>query len=1349
MNCFLKLLRLFCLFLSMFGLVSVCWGQGTSFCFRHLKVEDGLAQSTVTHLIQDSKGFMWFGTLDGLSRYDGYRFRNFTYDPLKNVGQLGDGYIHYLCEDMQGNIWVGTLRGVYIYNPRTENFDHFTKTTEDGSRISGNITAIATDKTGNVWIADYGNGLFRYDTSKDTLICYRADGSPGSLSSNEITSILVDREDKVWIGTLGYTNGCLNVFCPADETFRHFSTRVGGVEIAINKVVEDNRDYLLLGSPNFGVYSFNKRTGVATPLIWNDSDHMFVTDILCVGTDEIWVGTSSGIYVYNRTNSRILHMRPNSADRNSLSSYMIYAMAQDKDGGIWIGTHAGGVNYLPGNHNNFEKFYPISTTDGMSGKIVRDMDEDSAGHIWIATEDKGLNRYDPQTDKFEQYTADNGKIESNSITAFSIYDHYLLIGYLGKGLDVIDMRSGSRINHMPNENDSLALKDNTVMSIYPDSRGRVWIGTTLNMQRYDPITRKFATIKALSGNSFIFDILEDYLGYIWVATYNKGLFRYDPLRGDCVHFTHDPATPGSIGFDRVICLFEDTRNRLWAGTEGGGVSVYCPTEGTFRVYTTGDGLPSNVVYKILEDDKNRLWLSTNRGLSCFDLERDQFINYSFSDGLVSDLFNYKSGLKASDGMLYFGGTEGFIRFDPYGILSQTTPSPVVFTGFQVFNQDVDIATSGSPLNESIVNNPQIILTHNQSTFNLEFAVLSYNTPRLNRYAYRMEGYDKNWIYTKDNRVTYSNMPPGHYRFHIRGANSSGVWNERGQTLEITVLSPPWLTWWAITVYVLVVLALAYWGSAVVKARKREKQERMIKDMKAQKERDIYESKIKFFTSVAHEIKNSFSLIKAPFEQLDKCQNDKTEYEQNMEVIGANIERLQNLTMQVFDFNKVENSSFRFSYVNANVNHLVESVLYCFMPTLHTRNIDLRMSMPHPEIESRLDSEAFIKIVSNLLNNAAKFAQKVICVELYADNDVFTLVVSNDGEIIDCKYRDLIFNTFFQIPGSRNNGEGIGMGLSLVKHLVTLHKGEVFLADSDGKMNRFVVKIPMLPPELPFESAYEENAPIDDVSSSGEVLSEKPGKSKLTILIVEDDKGMLDFLQKLLSKNYHILTANYASEAMVLLDKNPVDLILSDVMMPGMDGFDFCRWIKSQIEYSHIPVILLTAQSGIESKIAGMESGADAYIEKPFSAEFLQSQIANLFQNKMLLKQAFLKSPSMLTETIAGSAEDDKLLKKIVDIIEKHLDDVNFSVEQLANELCIGRSNLYRKIKRLADSTPNDFIRLIRLKKAAQMIREGNYRIVEIGYMTGFTSSSYFAKCFKKQFGMLPKEFANKSDIPVE
>ena len=312
MSSFLKPLQLFCLLLSMFGLVSVCQCQGTSFCFRHLKVKDGLAQSTVTHLIQDSKGFMWFGTLDGLSRYDGYRFRNFTYDPLKNADQLGDGYIHYLCEDMQGNIWVGTLRGVYIYNPSTENFDHFTKTTEDGSRISGNITAIATDKTGNVWIADYGNGLFRYDTSKDTLICYRADGSPGSLSSNEITSILVDREDKVWIGTLGYTNGCLNVFCPADETFRHFSTRVSGVEIAINKVVEDNRDYLLLGSPNYGVYSFNKRTGVATPLIWNDSDHMFVTDILCLGTDEIWVGTSSGIYVYNRTNSRILHMRPNS-----------------------------------------------------------------------------------------------------------------------------------------------------------------------------------------------------------------------------------------------------------------------------------------------------------------------------------------------------------------------------------------------------------------------------------------------------------------------------------------------------------------------------------------------------------------------------------------------------------------------------------------------------------------------------------------------------------------------------------------------------------------------------------------------------------------------------------------------------------------------------------------------------------------------------------------------------------------------------------------------------------------------------------------------------------------------------
>lgn len=1342
-------LRLFSVILPMLCLACMSRAQGTSLCFRHLKVEDGLAQSTVTHLIQDSKGFMWFATLDGLSRYDGYRFRNFTYDPLKNAGKLGDGYIHYLCEDMRGNIWVGTLRGVYIYDPITENFVHFTKTTPEGSGISGKITAIATDKTGNVWIADYGNGLFRYDTSKDTLTRYKDDGSPGCLSSNDITSILVDRDENVWIGTLGYTNGSLNLFCPSDGTFRYFSIRVGKVEIAINKIVEDNRDYLLLGSPNYGVYSFNKRTAKAAALIREPNGPMFVTDILCPRPDEIWVGTSSGIYIHDRTSGLTTHMKPNFADRRSLSSYMVYAITQDKDGGLWIGTHAGGVNYLPENHTNFENFYPTSGTNEISGKIVRDMGEDSKGNIWIATEDKGLNKYDPRTGRFEHYTADNGKIESNSITAFAAHKHLLMAGYLGKGLDVIDLRSGARINHMSREDDSTALRDNTVMSIYADSKDRVWIGTTLRLQRYDPATKKFTTVNALNDHCFVFDILEDYLGHIWVATYNNGFFRYDPLSGDCVRFTHDPATPGTLGFDRVICLFEDSRNRLWAGTEGGGVSVYCPNEDVFRVYTTEDGLPNNVVYKIVEDDRNQLWLSTNRGLSCFDLEREQFVNYSFSNGLVSNQFNYKSGFKASDGVLYFGGTEGFIRFNPYGLLSQTTPPPVVFTGFQVFNHDVDIAAPDSPVRESIVNNPKITLTHKQNTFNLEFAVLSYDAPRLNRYAYKMEGYDRDWVHTKENRVTYSNMPAGRYRFHIKGANSSGVWNDRGQTIEITVLPPPWLSWWAIAIYVTIASAAAYGLTLLLAARKREKKERMIRDMNAQKERDIYESKINFFTSVAHEIKTPLSLIKAPFEQLGKCQDDKAEYEQNMEVIGANIERLHNLTMQVFDFNKVENNSFRFAYADANVNQLVESVIYRFMPTLQTRDIDLRVSMPRPDIVSRLDSEAFIKIVSNLLNNASKFAQKVICIELHADNATFTLAVSNDGRIIGPENKELIFNAFFQIPGSENNIGGVGMGLPLVRHLVTLHKGEVFLDEPDGKMNRFVVKMPLLPPETPPGATHGQSVSADDDPFARETLPEQSGKTKLTILIVEDDKGMLDFLQKLLSKSYHVLTANTASNAIALLDRNPVDLILSDVMMPGMDGFDFCRWVKSQVEHSHIPTVLLTAKSGIESKIAGMESGADAYIEKPFSVEFLLSQIANLFQNKMLLKQAFLKSPSMLTETIVSNAEDDKFLKKIVEIVEKHLDDVNFSVEQLAYELHIGRSSLYRKIKGIADSTPNDFIRLIRLKKAAQMIREGNYRIVEIGYMTGFTSSSYFAKCFKKQFGVLPKEFVNNPDIPVE
>lgn len=1340
-------LRLFLVTLSMLWLACICRAQGSSYCFRHLKVEDGLAQSTVTHLIQDSKGFMWFATLDGLSRYDGYRFRNFTYDPHKNAGKLGDGYVHYLCEDRRGNIWVGTLRGVYIYDPGTEKFAHFTKTTPEGIRITGKITAIATDRKGRVWIADYGNGLFRYDPAEDTLACFKSDGSEGCLSSNDITSILVDRDDRVWIGTLGYTNGSLNLF-RQDGTFRYFPIRVGKVEIAINKIVEDNRDYLLLGSPNYGVYSFNKRTEKAVPLIREPGGPMFVTDILCPRPDEIWVGTSSGIYIHDRTSGLTRHMTPDFADRRSLSSYMIYAIAQDKDGGLWIGTHAGGVNYLPENHTDFENFYPTSGSNELSGKIVRDMGEDTRGNIWIATEDKGLNRYDPKSGRFEQYTADNGKIESNSVTACATHKHLLMVGYLGKGFDVIDMRSGARINHMSRADDSTALRDNTVMSIYADSRDRVWIGTPLRLQRYDPDTRRFSTVKALDDSCFVFDMLEDYLGHLWVATYNNGLYRYDPASGDCVRFTHDPATEGTLGFDRVICLFEDSRKRMWAGTEGGGVSVYCPDEGVFRVYTTEDGLPNNVVYKILEDDRKRLWLSTNRGLSCFDPERGQFVNYSFSNGLVSNQFNYKSGFRASDGMLYFGGTEGFIRFDPYAILTRTSPPPVVFTGFQVFNHDVDIAGPDSPVSESIVNNPEITLNHKQSTFSLEFAVLSYDAPRLNRYAYMMEGYDRDWVFTRENRVTYSNMPAGRYRFHVKGADSSGVWNERGQTIEIIVLPPPWLCWWAIAVYVTLASGVACGLALLLAARKREKRERMIRDMNARKERDIYESKINFFTSVAHEIKTPLSLIKAPFEQLGKCQDDKAEYEQNMEVIGANIERLYNLTMQVFDFNKVENNSFRFACADVDVKALVESVIYRFMPTLQTRRIDLRVSMPGPDIIGRLDSEAFIKIVSNLLNNASKFAEQVICVCLHSDSTRFTLVVSNDGQLIGPENRERIFDAFYQIPGSENNFGGVGMGLPLVRHLVTLHKGEVYLDEPDGKLNRFVVSIPLLPPETP-GATQGQGASAEDDPLSGDALPEQSGRTKLTILIVEDDKGMLDFLQKLLSRTYHVLTAQTAQNAVALLDKNPVDLILSDVMMPGMDGFDLCRRIKSQVEYSHIPVVLLTAKSGIESKIAGLESGADAYIEKPFSVEFLLSQIANLFHNKMLLKQAFLKSPSMLTETITSNAEDDKFLKKIVEIVEKHLDDVNFSVEQLADELYIGRSNLYRKIRGIANSTPNDFIRLIRLKKAAQMMREGRYRIVEIGYMTGFTSSSYFAKCFRKQFGVLPKEFLNNPDIPVE
>lgn len=1322
--------------LSVLCTIQLCIGQVNPFCFNHLKAENGLSNNTILKIMIDSKGFMWFATRDGLNRYDGYQYKIFMYDPQNLETSLGNNYTVSLYEDRTGNIWVGTIEGLYVYNSEKEIFSKFSTTTNKGVGVCGKITAITGDLQGNIWIADYAHGLFQYNLTNSRLQHFGHSANKNSLSSNDITSICVDKDNSVWIGVLGLSNGGLNLFSAKDSSFQYFSTFRGG----INKIVESDDNNLLIGTPASGVYTFNRATNEVKSFFRGEDKITFVTDIL-VNPDEIWVGTSTGLYICNRQNSGYQKLSTNFYDKSSLSNSEITSIVKDRDGGIWIGTFTGGVNYLPQDHKTFDKFYPQSDKYGLTGKEVRGFCEDGKGNLYIATDDKDLNYFNPETNQFKHVFNQSGIMTGDHVTTILIDGDKLWIGYLGKGLDEIEIKSGKKTNYIPSGEDTSKLNDNSALALCKDIDDNIWIGSTKGANRYNVKTKNFSVIIGKNRGDFIYDILEDHDQLMWFASYGNGICNYNPRTKEWISFHNKKGDDTSLGFDRTIDLFEDSRNNIWVSTEGGGVSKYSKKTKQFKTYTTTEGLPNNVVYKILEDDNGMLWMSTNKGLTCFDPNTELFKNYSFSNGPLSDQFCHQSGIKTKDGRIYFGGIEGFVRFNPKEIKSNTSEPPIVLTGFQIFNKDVVVSEKDSPIKQTIVNAPTINLNYKQSNFSFNFAALSYNASNTNKYAYKMEGYENDWTYLKENRrITYSNLPSGSYRFRVIGANSDGIWNKQGQSVEIIIAPAPWLSIYAIIGYIILTVAFLYYLFCFYKRNVKNKRRRLIDNMNFSKDKAIYEAKINFFTTVAHEIKTPLTLIKAPYEQLTSSKNDAQEYADNIEIMGENIDRLLILTNQILDFSKLENQGFFFKYTQSNVNQIVENVLHRFITTFKHKNLDIVIELQKPEIISYIDSESFTKIVSNLVSNATKFANKKIIIKLSDNrtaNGCFILRTTNDGPIIASEHRESVFKTFYQVPNNQTS-EGFGIGLSIVKHLVDLHKGRVYLDETVIDMTSFVVEIPLMLEVNSMKNNHKEKEELIIADSKDELT-----EGRILVLVVEDDKSMLNFLKKLLSKTYTVITACDGEDAIRSLDKKMADIIVSDVMMPNMDGFSLCREIKKRIDYSHIPIILLTAKSNSQSKIEGMEVGADAYVEKPFSPEFLLAQIANILHNKRLLKEAFLKSPFTLTNTIANSSEDERFLTKVNEKILNHLSNESFSIDQMAEELNMGRSSLYRKIKGIVNLTPNDFTRLIRLKKAAEMLEKGDSRINEICYLTGFKSPSYFAKCFQKQFGVLPKDFAKK------
>ncbi|MFT4071328.1 MAG: two-component regulator propeller domain-containing protein [Dysgonamonadaceae bacterium] len=1320
--------------------------------FKTYLVENGLSSNTIYSALQDTKGFMWFGTEDGLNRFNGYEFKTFRNIP-RDTTSLSNNYVYCLLEDNSRTLWVGTERGVCTYNPQTNKFKAFRLKAQDGTSIHDRIQNMVADEKGNIWIASYRQGIFFYNRKANSLKRYSFSTYTDPLQSPDlITYLYKDKDNTIWTSVNSTVYQIYRLDKNSDRFVPAFPHIASGElkKLSSYSIIEDTFGTLWFGTWNNGLYEVDKVKGIVNRYLNQHADKIVhIHTITEYEPGNLLIGSDDGLTSFTVSpiigNRRAFHLR-----EPDVSSRFIYPIYQDREGGLWIGTYYGGINYAAPSRNYFAGYTHDPHKNSVSGNVISSFCEDESGNLWIGTDDGGLNYMDKASGIFSSYKPQKGRnsISFHNIHGLCLDGKKLWIGTYTGGLNVMDLTTGQFRCYKNKPNDSTSIDGNSIFSLYRDSRHNIWIGTTQGINLYNRQTDNFNRIRKLSAVTI--DMIE-YNKTLWFATIGNGLHVYDPATHRWTNYVFEAKNKNSLNSNEVLCLCVDDNNQLWIGTNS-GLCKFNPKERNFSPVPLST--QSNTIYKIISD-KEFLWMTTSKGLIRFDSQRNQLRTFTKSDGLLSDLFIQNSGIKTSSGRIYIGTANGFNAFYPKQIITNRYIPPVLLTDFQIFNKSVDNPEEYMSVSaDSIL---QLTLPYSKNVFSLEYAALSYFAPEKNEYTFMLEGFDKDWNYVgNQRRTTYTNLSPGEYTFRVKASNNDGIWNDAGLTMKIVITPPFWRTHIAIVLYVILysvtmLLLLKYMWN--VNARKNRIR---MEKIRIAHEKEIHEAKINFFTTIAHEIRTPVSLIIAPLEKIIETANQfPPKIKSDLDIIDRNAQRLLSLVNQLLDFRKIEQESVQMSYAACNIDEVLANICDRFRPSLEQRGIKLEYCRDVKDFNAVTDVENLTKVISNLLNNASKFTHNHIGVYLARqdDNETFSIKVVDNGTGIPKEYQQKIFNLFFQVPDNPQSGTGIG--LNLVKRIVDALGGTIEVNSIENQKTEFIIVIPT------YRSPEEKNClpPVDLVEQIGlnpvhkadwknKYIEKEASKTKATLLIVEDNTDIQEFLWKNLSETYHILLADNGEEGLQVLAEHEINLIISDIMMPKIDGIEFCSRIKKNLLWSHIPVVLLTAKNNTTTKIEAMENGADVYIEKPFSIRFLAAQIKNLLSMIDAMQKKYAEAPFIPLNSIARNKTDKDFLSKVNEVIERNISNERFSMDDLAEELCISNSGLFAKIKNLSGCTPNKLLLLMRLKKAAELLRHDTYRINEICYRVGFSNPSYFAKCFHKQFGVLPKDFRNnQSETP--
>jgi signal transduction histidine kinase/ligand-binding sensor domain-containing protein/DNA-binding response OmpR family regulator len=1336
--------------------------QHSGYQFTRLDIRNGLSNNRINCIFQDRKGFLWFGTAAGLNRYDGFNFRVFN-TINGDVTSLAGNAVDRIFELPGGKLWISAANTVSIYDPVTEKFDRNYRQYLLRLKIPANrINYILKDKRNNFFFLDDSSALYRYDPVAKTTRRIPVSTNPARISGDGIAALAADAQNHIW---MVYKSGLLQ---QTDTLHRQVISGTNllqqanpGELLSYSLFIDsDNELWINAGQAKpKGLYYYSPATRRLLHFKKGDSSYGLNADMITGGIAEgpgkkIWVGTDhGGINVIDKKDLSVQYLMHAEEDEQSLSLNSVYALFRDNRDVMWVGTYKTGINYFNEHRTTFPLFRRhTSDPHSLPFEDVNRFLEDSKGNIWLGTNGGGLLYFDRATRRFTAYRHDPddpNSLSSDVIVALHLdREQKLWIGtYLG-GLNCFDGKKFIHYRHDPANGNSIG--DDSVWEIYEDSRQNLWIGTlSAGLDRFEKNYGIFYHFPPGAPHSVhgqrVDAIMEDDEGNMWFGTDN-GIDVLEKRSGRFIHYNYEEHNPGSLNNNNINYIMQDSQGLIWIGSVE-GLHLFDREKNTFRVFKKKDGLPDNNVLTIVEDEKHHLWLSTPNGLSRMVITKGRqdepvlynFVNFDESGGLQGRDFNPNAGLKLRNGELLFGGPHGFNLFHPARIQPRQQAPRVILTGLQVLNQPL---TAGDQLHGRVVlqkampETNEIRLRYNENVFSIDFAALDYSFAAKERYAYMLEGFNDVWFTTDGNqrKATYTNLDPGTYIFRVKIADGRNA-NPETQ-LRITILPSLWRTPLAYTIYILLIVAALYFARMIVIQRAKMRFLILHQQKEARRMHELDMMKIRFFTNVSHEFRTPLALIMAPVEKMLKTQQD-TDQHQHLQLVYRNAKRLLNLVNQLLDFRRLETEEISLTPTEEDIVRFVRNTVCSFTDLAEKKHIHFSFTSTIDMLVTSFDHVKLERILFNLLSNAFKFTPEngTVTVTLHQNGEQAIIQVKDTGIGIPAEKKERIFERFFQytanVPENMAN-QGSGIGLAITREFVRLHGGSISVDSEPGKGSCFTVSLPVSPIAA---------TPRQPVPINGHAAPEKAANGKkFTILLTEDNEDFRFYLKDNLRAWFNIIEAGNGKEGwQKALGQHP-DLVVSDIMMPGMNGIELCRKIRTDERTARIPVILLTARSAEEVQMEGYITGASDFITKPFNFEILLSRINNLLEQQENMKKTYRKQLEVVPGNVNVVPADESLMTNALEVIRQKLDDPDFSVEDLSKALHMSRAALYKKISAITGQTPVELIRALRMQHAAQLLAKSGQTVAEIAYAVGFNNTKYFVKYFKEAFHMLPTEY---------